>query len=126
MRVFVVEDDAGSRRFVAWLLGMRTGHEVIAFATAEAALGQLHRLSPSILLADLGLPGRSGEDLARAAARLTEPPRIILTSGDPVRLEQARPLADDLLAKPFSIPELLLVLEPPLEGKSLTPNLEEA
>ncbi len=122
----MVEDDAGSRRFVAWLLGMRTGHEVMAFATAEAALEQLHRLPPSILLADLGLPGQSGEDLARAAARLPEPPRIILMSGDPIRLERARPLADRLLAKPFSIPEFLRVFEPPLEGTSLEPNLEEA
>jgi CheY-like chemotaxis protein len=121
MRVFVVEDDAGSRRFITWLLALRTRHEVFAFETAEAALEELARLAPCVLLTDLNLPGRSGEDLARAAAQLPQPPRVVLMSADPGRLEQARPLSDTVLAKPFSISELLLAFEP-----LLTQNLEEA
>jgi DNA-binding response OmpR family regulator len=113
MRVFVVEDDAGSRRFITWLLALRTRHEVFGFATAEAALEELARLQPAVLLTDLGLPGRSGEDLAREAAQLPAPPRVVLMSADPRRLEEARALSHGRLAKPFSISELLLAFERP-------------
>jgi DNA-binding response OmpR family regulator len=121
MRVFVVEDDAGSRRFITWLLALRTRHEVFGFESAEAALEELPRLRPGLVLTDLGLPGRSGEDLARAAARLPEPPQLVLMSADSRRLEEARSLSHHRLTKPFSISELLLAFERPLAQ-----NQEEA
>jgi DNA-binding response OmpR family regulator len=115
MNVFVVEDDPDTRRFVAWLLASRTRHEVFSFPNAEAALAELRHLAPSVLLTDLGLPGLSGEDLAWAASHLAVPPRIVLMSADPKRLEAARSLSRSLLKKPFSIDELLLAFEQPEE-----------
>jgi threonine dehydrogenase-like Zn-dependent dehydrogenase len=56
------------------------------------------------------MPGLSGEDVALAAARLAEPPRVVLMSGDPVRLEHARDLAQATLEKPFSLSDLLSAL----------------
>jgi len=112
MRIFVVEDDAATRRLVTWLLSMRTRHEVFGFASAEAALRELRRLCPGVLLTDLCLPGLSGEELAQAVARLPVPPRIVLMSGDTTRLEKARPLCHKALLKPFSISDLLTVFEP--------------
>lgn len=111
MRVFVVEDDAGTRRLLTWLLSLRTRHEVFGFPSAEAALVELRRLCPAILLSDLCLPSLSGEELARAVARLPVPPRVILMSGDARRLEAARPLCQSSLLKPFSISDLLLLFE---------------
>lgn len=108
MRVFVVEDDTATRRFVTWLLAMKTRHEVFGFESAEAALAELRRLSPAMLLSDLHLPGLSGEELAEAVSRLPVPPRVVLMSADTQRLEKTRALCHGLLAKPFSIPELLL------------------
>jgi FixJ family two-component response regulator len=112
MRVFVVEDDAATRRFVTWLLTMRTRHEVSAFASAEEALDELRRLCPGVLLTDLCLPGLSGEALALAVARLPVPPRVVLMSGDTSRLEKARPICHGFLVKPFSISDLLKLFEP--------------
>lgn len=112
MRIFVVEDDAATRRLVTWLLSMRTRHEVFGFASAEAALGELRRLCPGVLLTDLCLPGLSGEELAQAVARLPVPPHVVLMSGDTTRLEKARPLCQKALLKPFSISDLLTVFEP--------------
>ena len=115
MNVFVVEDCAGTRRFLTALLTSMTRHQVFSFPTAEDALEQFHRLPPSVLLTDLDLPGLSGEGLARVASRLPAPPRVVLMSGDVRRLEAARGLASSLLRKPFSIEELLFYFEEPLE-----------
>lgn len=115
MSVFVVDDDADARRFVIWLLTAKTRHQVVGFPTAEAALDELRRMPPSVLVTDLRLPGLSGEDLAREASRLAIPPRIVLMSGDAGRLERARSLSRNLLRKPFSIAELLLQFEQLME-----------
>ena len=115
MNVFVVEDSAGTRRFLTGLLSSMTRQQVYSFPSAEDALEQFQRQPPSILLTDLDLPGLSGEGLARVASRLPRPPRIVFMSGDTRRLEAARGLASRLLRKPFSIEELLFFFEEPLE-----------
>jgi DNA-binding response OmpR family regulator len=116
MRVFVVEDDADTRRFITWLLTSMTSHEISSFPNAEDALDEIRRGQPSVLLTDLDLPGLSGESLARVASRLPAPPRVVFMSSDAKRLEAARVQAPSLLRKPFSIEELLSFFEEPLEG----------
>jgi DNA-binding response OmpR family regulator len=115
MSVFVVEDDRDMRRFVAWLLTSRTRHDVFCFETAEEALPELHLREPSLLLTDLDLPGLSGEELARVASRLPNPPRIVLMSGDRDRLQEARSVSAAVLPKPFSMAELMLIVEQSME-----------
>jgi len=115
MSVFVVEDDKDTRRFVAWLLTSRTSHEVYCFESAEEALPALHLREPNLLLTDLGLPGLSGEELAQVARRLPNPPRIVLMSGDRGRLQEARSVSTAVLPKPFSMAELMLIVEQSME-----------
>lgn len=110
MRIFVVDDDASLRGFLKRWLAARTTHDVRAFESGEEALEAMVSLSPNLVLTDLAMPGLSGEDVARAAALLPNPPRIVLMSGDPVRLEHARPLGQATLEKPFSIGDLMSAL----------------
>lgn len=110
MRIFVVDDDPSLRGFIRRWLAAHTRHEVHTFESGEDAVLALETLRPNLVLTDLGMPGLSGEDVALAAARLAQPPRIVLMSGDPVRLEHARELAQATLEKPFSITELLSAL----------------
>jgi CheY-like chemotaxis protein len=110
MKIFVVDDDPSLRRFIQRWLAAHTRHEVHTFESGEEAVLALETLSPNLVLSDLGMPGLSGEDVALAAARLPQPPRVVLMSGDPVRLGHARELAQATLEKPFSISELLSVL----------------
>jgi FixJ family two-component response regulator len=60
MSVFVVDDDADTRRFITWLLTSKTRHQVVGFPTAEAALEELHHVSPSVFPAsrERSWPGR--------------------------------------------------------------------
>ncbi|HVE09524.1 MAG TPA: response regulator transcription factor [Paraburkholderia sp.] len=109
MRILLVEDDdligsgveislsqAGYQ--VEWA---RDGHDAdFALSTKEFGL----------LILDLGLPGRSGTDLLRALrAAGNAMPVLVLTARDTVadRIRGLDSGADDYLAKPFDLSELL-------------------
>lgn len=114
MKVFVVEDDPDLREFVESLLG--TQHRVRAFASGESALEALRTALPDVLLCDLSLSDMSGEDVAQAVASMKRRPQVVLMSGEHHRLDRARPLAQHVIQKPFSIQELTSVLEASLEA----------
>lgn len=113
MRIFIVDDDASLRGFVRRWLASLDRYELWVFDNGASAIEALDDQSPCLVLSDLDMPGASGEDLARAAARLPRPPRIVLMSGDHDRLQQARELAQATLEKPFSFKALLSIIEPP-------------
>jgi DNA-binding response OmpR family regulator len=106
MSIFVVEDDPSLRTFIQRWLAQLTHQEVMTFATGTAAVEALHAFAPTLLVSDLEMPGLSGEEVAEAAAQLSNPPRIVLMSGDHDRLRRAGSLAQATLAKPFTFREL--------------------
>lgn len=108
MIVFVVEDDAELRSFLELLLAE---HSVRVFASGMCALEAMRSTVPHVLLCDLGLPDISGEDVAAAVACMKAAPRIVLMSGEPERLYRARPLAERVIRKPFSLRELSNALQ---------------
>ena len=106
--LFVVDDDPCVLRSIERYLGPRVPIET--FTSAAAVLERLRAARPDVLLSDLDLAGSRGEDVALAAKALYPAPRIILMSGCPDRLEQARPLADAVFQKPFDLSNLLALL----------------
>ena len=63
-KVLIVEDHEDARELVASVLAT-AGAEVMTAATTEDALNQLSRVTPDVLLADLGLPGEDGYALLK-------------------------------------------------------------
>jgi DNA-binding response OmpR family regulator len=110
MNIVVVESDRELLAFVHLVL-LAGGHDVRVFMTGAPAVVALQDGTTDVLLCDLGLPDMEGEDVARTAARAPRPPRIVLMSGEPARLERARPLGAAVLEKPFQARELLAVLD---------------
>jgi len=109
MTVTVVDDDEDLLEFLRALLAAR--HEVRVFATGRSAVEALRDGLSDVVLSDLGLLDLPGEEVARMAARLDPRPWVVLMSGDPRRLQRARPLADATLLKPFSIKDLVSACE---------------
>lgn len=101
----MVEHDPDLRAFLEAVIGV--GHSVRTFACGSGALAELRDSPPDLLLSDLDLCGASGEDLARAAAELSCPPRIVLMSVDHTRLERSGLLAQVRLPKPFAVFQLV-------------------
>ncbi|MBE9168103.1 PAS domain S-box protein [Pleurocapsales cyanobacterium LEGE 06147] len=68
-QVLVVEDDADTRDFVAFLLE-QAGARAIASASAGEALAALKRSKPDVLLSDIGMPEVDGYMLMRQVRAL--------------------------------------------------------
>jgi CheY-like chemotaxis protein len=70
VRILVVDDDTDTREFVAFLLE-QVGAEVIAVASADAALMALSQTPVDVLLSDIGMPDTDGYMLIRQVRALS-------------------------------------------------------
>ena len=106
-RIFVVDDDAEVREFLADSLAS-LGHRVETLSGAEAALGALAQGPPDLMLIDFAMPGMNGAELAREArARFPELPIIFVTGfAESDQIEAACGAEAPVLRKPFGIDEL--------------------
>jgi two-component system, OmpR family, KDP operon response regulator KdpE len=108
-RVLVVDDEPAVLRALGVALEAH-GHEVIAATTGEQAVARAADRAPDLILLDLDLPGIDGlEVIRRVRAFLHATPIIVLSAwGEDETKVQALDLgADDYVAKPFALPELL-------------------
>ncbi len=122
--ILVVEDDSSMRKFVADALANR-GHAVTAVATGEQAVEVLSRMpQPDLVILDLGLPGIDGLTVLDKLRRTSITPVLVLSArgsqSDKVRALDAG--ADDYLAKPFGLPELLARVKAQLRRASYPPT----
>lgn len=109
--IYCVEDDAGIRELVVYTL-QNTGMEAQGFADGEALFDALSAELPSLVLLDIMLPGEDGISILRRMRSRSETeklPVILLTAKNTeydkvVGLDSG---ADDYLAKPFGMMELL-------------------
>ena len=112
-RVLVVEDHAESAEALLELLGM-WGYEAQAAADGEEALGLLEGFRPDIVIADIGLPGIDGHELARRVRRLPghrETLLIALTGYGDGADEFAESGFDHHLMKPVDLTNLERLLD---------------
>lgn len=112
LRVLIVEDDPANREVLSMVLEM-AGHMVSTASNGREALERAGEGGVDVVLLDLTLPDRTGEEVASAIrARMTPAPRIIITSGATVDVREAGRLgAAAVLQKPFSPDRLLAVLD---------------
>ena len=106
--ILIVEDEDHIARVVKSSLE-DAGYEVYrAPGLAEGRIEAATR-SPQLIILDLGLPDGEGTDLIRTVRSYSNAPVIILSarSGDEAKVEALDLGADDFIAKPFSMTELL-------------------
>jgi PAS domain S-box-containing protein len=106
-RIFVVDDDADVREFLADSL-VSLGHRVVTLAGAEAALDALEAGPPDLMLIDFAMPGMNGAELARETrARFPGLPIVFVTGfAESDQIEGACGAGVPILRKPFGIDEL--------------------
>src|SRR6185312_8726373 len=82
IRAIIVEDEPLAGQYLAALLGDTCQVEVVGLATeSEAALRLCAELRPEAVFVDISLPGKDGVSLAAQLALLSQPPRLIFTTG---------------------------------------------
>jgi DNA-binding response OmpR family regulator len=110
VHLLVVEDDARLSRLLKRLLS-QDRHIVETAVTAEEGLEvATSSLELDAVVLDVGLPDRSGFEVARSLRKLgSQVPILMLTARDSVsdRVEGLDAGADDYLVKPFAYEELL-------------------
>jgi CheY-like chemotaxis protein len=110
----VVVDDERDAREVLWHILAERGAEVIGCESASDALEAIQRVSPDVLLSDVGMPGEDGYELIRKVRMLGEPhgrvPAIALTAFSRLDDRTQALLAgfQAHLAKPVDANELIL------------------
>ena len=114
-RVILVEDDAIVRMISAELL-RDLHYEVAEAASAEEAMAVLNSQAADVLITDLNLPGMSGDDLAKAARRLSPHIRVIFASGDVSKAPGDEARLAYLLHKPYDLKDLAKAMSAVTQG----------
>jgi CheY-like chemotaxis protein len=107
VRILIVDDDELSRE-VLTLLAERTGYEVEAVESGDAALVHVQRVRPlpEVVLTDMQMPGTAGDELARRLRGLCGAGTFLLAmSGSELEDGTGREF-DGFLLKPFTMETL--------------------
>lgn len=94
MRVVVAEDHASLRRLLLLNLELTDDVEVVGEAAdGEAAVALALALRPEVLVVDLGLPGRGGDEVLREVQAQAPEVRVIVFTGSADRDREEQLLA---------------------------------
>ena len=106
--ILVIEDDAQIRRFLRATLAAE-GYQFQEALTAHEGVAQAAARRPDLVLLDLGLPDRDGLEVIREIRQSSQTPVVVLSArGQEQDKIAALDLgADDYVAKPFAVGELL-------------------
>ena len=105
-KVLLVEDDEGVAESTASILELE-GYEVACANSGESAREAFAKYNPDVLVVDLLLGDENGGDLVAELKKSSKVP-VIMLSAHPTAETQAKEAgADEFLAKPFDIDELL-------------------
>jgi DNA-binding response OmpR family regulator len=108
-RVLVVEDDESIARSLASVLAER-GFDVTQCGLGREALYAVDTARPDLMLLDLGLPDVDGVEICRRVRRGSPSLPIVILSARDAEVDVVLGLsagADDYVAKPFRLGELL-------------------
>ncbi|HJU15848.1 MAG TPA: response regulator [Stellaceae bacterium] len=108
LTVLVVDDEPPIRRFLRTSL-KAAEYRVVEAADAAGARRALAAEKPDLIILDLGLPDRSGLDLISELRKSMALPIVVLSARDDERskVEALDRGADDYVAKPFGMAELM-------------------
>jgi putative two-component system response regulator len=128
--VLVVEDEEAPRQLLSLVL-QREGYLVELATDGKAALEAISTLQPDVVLLDVMLPELNGLEVCRRVredARVRLTPIIMVTGYDAEadRIQGLSAGADDFLAKPIIIAELLARVRSLARMKRYTDDLDSA
>ena len=111
-KILVVEDEYSINDGLTFAL-RKEGYDVRSAFNGREALELFKEFNPEVVLLDLMLPGINGLEVCRRIRKEKDTPIIMLTARDSVmdKVTGLQTGADDYLAKPFAIEELLARME---------------
>ena len=109
--IFCVEDDAGIRNMMVYTLGV-SGFEALGCADGTELSEALRQQKPELIMLDVMLPGEDGINILKRlrAASATRDIPVIMATAKGTEFDKVTGLdsgADDYLAKPFGMMEMV-------------------
>ena len=110
--ILVIEDDKTINNLLCKVLS-DSGYETDSAFDGEEGLYKALNAKCDLILLDLMLPQKTGEEVLRGVRKVSSTPAIVLSAKDQVinRIELLRLGADDYISKPFDIDEVILRIE---------------
>lgn len=107
-RIMIVEDDREISRFISYSL-TAAGYSPSVFANLMQARNAFMELRPALLILDLGLPDGDGKEWIAELRQRSDVPILVLSArqSEQEKVACLDKGADDYLAKPFGVDELL-------------------
>jgi len=107
-KILIIEDEPQIRRFVRTALSAQK-FEVIEAENGQQGLTAAATSKPDLVILDLGLPDMDGVEIVRGLREWTSIPIIVLSARtmESAKIASLDQGADDYLAKPFGMGELM-------------------
>jgi DNA-binding response OmpR family regulator len=109
MRILIVDDEARIARHVSSAL-IEAGHDPVIVHDGETAIGKAQETAFDLIVLDVGLPGMNGFDVLKRLRALHITTRVLMLTARGELSDRVTGLelgADDYLAKPFAMQELV-------------------
>lgn len=107
-RLLLIDDEANLRHTLSYAL-RQEGYEVLTAQDGEEGLELFRTSAPDLVILDVMMPKQDGFEVCRRLRKASDVPIVMLTARD-TELDKIVGLeigADDYLAKPFSVRELI-------------------
>jgi len=119
IKVLIIEDDKELNRLLVDILSTRN-YDVISHTNGLDGLRCAKTEKIDIILLDLMLPYKSGDEIVKELRLVSNVPIIIISAKDMVqtKIDLFRMGADDYITKPFDIDELIARIENALRHSS--------
>ncbi len=115
MKILIADDDEMFLNLIAFTLRKEGSYEIFTATDGKKAKKMAHEIHPDVVISDVLMPFASGLELVEYIKNeLKLEPFIIVTStvGLEVAMQEVYEVgADDFMAKPFNLGELLLKLK---------------
>lgn len=107
-RILIIDDEPQIRKFIDISLRSQ-GYTTLLAATAQDGLTLLASKGADLVILDLGLPDRDGQDVLRELRQWSRIPVIVLTvrSDETEKVALLDAGANDYVTKPFGVEELM-------------------
>ncbi len=120
-KVLVVDDEEAARYGITRALSTQ-GYALEQAADGAAAVEEIARFRPDVIVSDINMPGMDGLTLVRKVNEVPEPPLVVLVTAygsEAVAMEALRAGAYDYLPKPFEVDELRAIVRNAVDRQQL-------